>query len=88
MGDLDAAFAGHRRALRIFEAVDDPYSQAEALDYLAAAHLERGDTEQARASWTRAAELFSALRIARAAEMRSKAAAPPLPRPETHPAAG
>ncbi|MFF4749221.1 ATP-binding protein [Streptomyces sp. NPDC002514] len=88
LGDLDAAFAGHRQALRIFEAVDDPYSQAEALDYLAAAHLERGDTEQARASWTRAAELFSVLRIARAAEMRSKAAALPLPRPETHPAAG
>ncbi|GHA63774.1 hypothetical protein GCM10010345_79960 [Streptomyces canarius] len=53
------------------------------LGNLASAQLERGETEQARESWTRAAGLFSALRVARASEARAKAEA--LRQPETRP---
>lgn len=73
LGDLDAAVSAYEQSLRILEEVLDHHSQAETWDLLASAQLERGDREKARAGWTRAAELFETLRVARAEEMRAKA---------------
>ncbi|MFD7408538.1 hypothetical protein ACFV7R_39175 [Streptomyces sp. NPDC059866] len=73
LGELDAAVASYRKALWLNQGIHSDHGQAEVLDFLASAQLEQGEPEQARASWTRAAELFGALRVARAAEMRVKA---------------
>ncbi|MEU5085533.1 tetratricopeptide repeat protein [Streptomyces sp. NPDC021356] len=76
-GDVTAAIAHYRTALRIYQEVLDDYNVADVLDHLAAAQLELGDTAQARANWTRAADLFDALRVARADRIRAKARALP-----------
>ncbi|MGW5565563.1 ATP-binding protein [Streptomyces tendae] len=74
LGELDAAVADYHRALRICQTFHLDYQQAETLDHLAAAYLQRGDTEQARRSWIRAADIFDTLRVvARAASPRAKA---------------
>ncbi|WP_225812042.1 helix-turn-helix transcriptional regulator [Streptomyces spinosus] len=75
LGDLDGAIADYRASLRLYEEVLDEYKQAEVLDDLASAQLERGETQEARANLVRSAELFAGLRVARAAEMRAKAEA-------------
>ncbi|MCX5402198.1 tetratricopeptide repeat protein [Streptomyces sp. NBC_00102] len=77
LGQLDAAIDCCEKALALFEANHDIYNQAETLDNLASVRLERGEPEQARAHWYRAAGLFAGLRIARADEMRAKAEAVP-----------
>ncbi|MFJ5035218.1 ATP-binding protein [Streptomyces sp. NPDC088560] len=77
LGDLDTAIDNYTSALRLYEAVLDTYGQAEVWEQLASVHVRRGDTERARACWTRAADLFSDLRVARAVEMRAKAHALP-----------
>lgn len=71
----------YERSLRLFEELFNGYSLAAVLDHLGSAQLELGDVARARASWTRAADIFDGLRVARAAEIRAKATA--LPRPET-----
>lgn len=75
LGDLDGAIADYRASLRLYEEVLDEYKQAEVLDDLASAQLERGETQEARANLVRSAELFAGLRVARAAELRAKAEA-------------
>ncbi|MFF4903176.1 ATP-binding protein [Streptomyces sp. NPDC001068] len=84
LGDPAAAVVDYEKSLRLFEELLNDYSQAAVLDHLASAQLELGDALRARASWTRAADIFGGLRVARAAEMRAKAAA--LPRPGAEPA--
>ncbi|MGW7572221.1 tetratricopeptide repeat protein, partial [Streptomyces tendae] len=73
LGDLDAAITHYEKSVRLYGEVLDDYNQAEVLDHLASAQLERGEAEQAQASWLRAGELFSAHHTARAAEMWAKA---------------
>uniref|UniRef100_UPI002F918F97 ATP-binding protein n=1 Tax=Streptomyces anthocyanicus TaxID=68174 RepID=UPI002F918F97 len=75
LGDLDAAVGDMETALHLFEEDLDDYNQAETLDNLASVHHRRGAIEEARTCWLRAAELFTGLRVARAAEMRAKAEA-------------
>ncbi|MFJ7495088.1 ATP-binding protein [Streptomyces sp. NPDC097727] len=75
LGDLGTAVADYRRSLALYEEVLDTYGQVEVLDRLGSAHLERGDAEQARASWDRAADLLGATGSPRAEEMRGKAGA-------------
>ncbi|MEW2288562.1 tetratricopeptide repeat protein [Streptomyces sp. NPDC047841] len=75
LGDLDGAIADYRASLRLYEEVLDEYKQAEVLDDLASAQLERGEREEARANLARSADLFASLRVARAAETRAKAEA-------------
>nr|BFD81196.1 hypothetical protein StreXyl84_05970 [Streptomyces sp. Xyl84] len=83
-GDLTAAIEHYRAALDLYQEVLDDYNVADVLDHLAAAQLEQGDTETARVNWTRSADLFGALRVARAGQIRARAEA--LPGPETRPA--
>ncbi|WP_141726383.1 tetratricopeptide repeat protein, partial [Actinacidiphila rubida] len=80
-GDARAAIADYERSLRLFaEEILDDYSQAAVLDHLASAQLDIGDTERARATWNRAADIFEGLQVvARAAEMRANAEAVPVP---------
>ncbi|MER7930279.1 helix-turn-helix domain-containing protein [Streptomyces sp. NPDC096057] len=75
LGDLDGATADYQESLRIYGEAFDGYNQAEVLDHLATAQLERGDRAQARASWLRAAELLSAIHSPRATRMRANARA-------------
>ncbi|MEW2292723.1 tetratricopeptide repeat protein [Streptomyces sp. NPDC006743] len=84
LGRLDAAIEGYERALGLFADLHDDYNRADVLDHLASAQLERGQHERARANWLRAAELLSALRVRRAADMRAKAET--LKLPEVRPA--
>ncbi|MFF4903033.1 ATP-binding protein [Streptomyces sp. NPDC001068] len=72
LDDPDAAIDHYERALRLYEAVLDTYGQAEVWDRLASAHLRKGAVEKARASWTRSADLFSSLRVARAEGIRAR----------------
>ncbi|MEV0846171.1 helix-turn-helix domain-containing protein [Streptomyces sp. NPDC049954] len=81
LGHLDAAITDYRTSLRICERLRlGPSDQADALDHLASALLERGDTEEARSVWHQAADLLSSVRAAGAEKMRAKAEA--LPGPE------
>ncbi|SEG95457.1 Tetratricopeptide repeat-containing protein [Actinacidiphila yanglinensis] len=80
LGDLDAAISNYRTSLRICEEKQLGVEWAEVLDHLASALLERGDTEEARTTWHRAADVLTSRRAARAEEMRAKAHA--VPRPE------
>ncbi|MFJ7495140.1 hypothetical protein ACIQZB_28865 [Streptomyces sp. NPDC097727] len=75
LDELDAAVDDCRKALHLFEETLDIYNQAETLDNLATVHQRRGATEEARTCWLAAAELFTGLRVARAAEMRARAEA-------------
>ncbi|SEN42280.1 ATP-binding protein [Actinacidiphila rubida] len=72
LGDLDTAIADYRTALGICEELQLGFHRGQVLDHLASALLERGDVEQARATWNQAAEQFTALRVARAAEVRAR----------------
>ncbi|MFD7408536.1 ATP-binding protein [Streptomyces sp. NPDC059866] len=80
LGDVESAIADYQKSLRLYEELLDEYKQAELLNDLASAQLELGEVELARANWNRAAELFGALRVARAAEMRAKAESLPQPK--------
>ncbi|MEU1268547.1 helix-turn-helix domain-containing protein [Streptomyces sp. NPDC005799] len=72
LGDLAAAVGNYESALRLFEAVLDTYGQAEVWDQIASAQLQQGSVEGARASWTRSADLFDGLRVARADLIRAR----------------
>ncbi|WP_331737511.1 tetratricopeptide repeat protein [Streptomyces sp. NBC_00019] len=80
LGDVASAIEDYRQSLRLYEELLDEYKQAELLNDLASAQLELGDAEQTRANWNRSADLFDALRVARAAEMRAKAESLPQPK--------
>ncbi|WP_428957136.1 ATP-binding protein [Streptomyces sp. cg35] len=82
LGDLDAAVASYEKSLGIFADLLDPYSQVGVLDHLASAQRELGHSAQARANWTRAAELLTTLRSARAEQMWAKAEELPLDKGE------
>ncbi|WP_420036447.1 ATP-binding protein [Streptomyces sp. cg28] len=82
MGDLGTAIATYRKALYLYEQLRDDYNAAEVLDCLASARLEQGAADEARAHWTRAGDLFTGLRVARAEDMYARARA--LPRPRAH----
>ncbi|MER6167582.1 helix-turn-helix domain-containing protein [Streptomyces violaceorubidus] len=75
LDDLDTAVDDLKKARHLFGETLDVYNEAETLDNLATVHQRRGATEEARACWLEAAELFAGLRIARAAEMRARAEA-------------
>ncbi|WP_075017406.1 ATP-binding protein [Actinacidiphila rubida] len=72
LGDLDTAIANYRTSLEICEEIQLDFNRGDVLDHLASALLERGDVEQARATWTEAAELFTSLRVTRVADIRAK----------------
>ncbi|SNX88418.1 tetratricopeptide repeat protein [Streptomyces sp. TLI_55] len=75
LGELDAAVDNLEKALHMFEETLDVYNRAETLDNLATVHQRRGAIEEARTCWLEAAELFTSLRVARAAEMEARAQA-------------
>ncbi|WP_037855344.1 ATP-binding protein [Streptomyces sp. NRRL S-340] len=73
LGDPAAAVTSFEKALALLDEVHDEYQRAETLDHLASAQLDLGDTAGARANWLRAADLLTALRVPRAAELRARA---------------
>ena len=60
-GRVDEARPRLRDTMHVFEASDNPYLIAIATAFAARGHLRAGDAEEARAAFTRSAELFSSL---------------------------
>lgn len=75
LGRFADAVGSHGRALAICKQSLDDYYLAEVLDNLASAQLQLGEAESARDNWLRAADIYTGLRVARAAEMRANAEA-------------
>jgi tetratricopeptide (TPR) repeat protein len=71
-GRFDEALAGHRAALELGREIDHREDQARALDGIAMVLHEQGDLAAAREHWREALDLYTALKMPKADDVRAR----------------